>query len=101
MQKAIRSSTFQADMVFPLSRGLTSIALSALHLTIMWGPIFNCKWPGKVFQDLFTPRSVADPEFKPLDLGALRAEHPSGSNLSTNSPEKRENPVSNEEDNDR
>jgi hypothetical protein len=67
--------------------------------TIMWGPIFNCKWPGKVFQDLFTPRSVPDPDFKPLDLRALRAEHPSDSSLSTNSPEmlttKRENPVSN------
>jgi hypothetical protein len=76
-----------------------------VHSTIMWGPIFNCKWPGKVFQDLFTPRSVPDPDFKPLDLRALRAEHPSDSSLSTNSPEmlttKRENPVFNGEDNDR
>jgi hypothetical protein len=40
------------------------------------GPIFNCKWPFKVLQDLFTPRFVPDPEFKPFDLRALRAEHP-------------------------
>jgi hypothetical protein len=69
----------------------------------MWGPIFNCKWPAKVLQDLFTPRFVPDPEFKPFDLRVLRAEDPSSSSRLTNSPgmlaTKSENPVSNGEDN--
>src|SRR5262249_4959915 len=43
---------------------------------IMWS-IFNCEWPGKVLQELFSPRSLSDPEFKPFDLGALRGGHPS------------------------
>ena len=76
-----------------------------IHSTPMWGPIFNCKWPGKVFQNLFTPRSVPDPEFKPFDVRGLRAEHSSGSSLSINSPgvptTRTENPVSNWEDIDR
>jgi hypothetical protein len=52
--------------------------------------------PFKVLQDLFTPRFVLDPEFKPFDLRALRAEHPAGSSRLTNSPgmltTKREKP---------
>ena len=42
---------------------------------------------GKLFQDFFTPRSVPNPEFKPLDMRALGVEHP-------DSPEKGENPDS-------
>ena len=64
----------------------------------MWGPFFDLKRPRKLFQDFFTPRSVPDPEFKPFDVRALGAEHPSDSSLSTDSPEmlttKKENPVS-------
>jgi hypothetical protein len=70
----------------------------------MWGPIFNCKWPAKVLQDLFTPRLVPDPEFKPFDLRALGSEHPSGSSSSTNPlgtpATKTDNPASSGEDSD-
>ena len=52
---------------------------------MMWGPIFNCKWPAKVLQDLFKPPFVPDPEFKPFDLQALGAERSSGSSRLTNS----------------
>jgi hypothetical protein len=66
------------------------------------GSVFNCKWPAKVLQELFTPRFVPDPEFKPFDLGALRGGHTSDSSHSTNSPElpktKGENPVFKRED---
>src|SRR5262245_5113493 len=33
----------------------------------MWGSIFNCKWPAKVLQDLFTLRFLPDAEFKPFE----------------------------------
>jgi hypothetical protein len=70
----------------------------------MWGPIFNCKWPAKFLQELFKPRFVPDPEFKPFDLQALRPEQPSGPSPSTNPPgmftTKRENLVSIGEDTD-
>ena len=42
----------------------------------MWGPFFDLKRPRKLFQDFFTPRSVPDPEFKPVDMRALDVEHP-------------------------
>ena len=42
----------------------------------MWGPFSDLKRPRKLFQDFFTPRSVPDPEFKPLDMRALGDERP-------------------------
>ena len=72
---------------------------------IIMSSIFNCEWPGKVLQELFSPRSLSDPEFKPFDLGSLRGGHPSDSSHSNSVSElpkrKSENPVSNEEDNNR
>jgi hypothetical protein len=47
---------------------------------------FDCKWPAKVLQDLFKPRGLPDPDFKPFDLEALRAEDPSDLKRSTHLP---------------
>ena len=67
--------------------------------TMIIGSVFNCKWPAKILQELFTPRFVPDPDFQPFDLGALRAGHPSDLSHSTELPKtKSENPVSNGEE---
>ena len=50
--------------------------MAPIKSTIMWGPFFDLKRPRKLFQDFFTPRSVPDPEFEPLDMRALDVEHP-------------------------
>jgi hypothetical protein len=44
---------------------------------MFFGTDFNCEWPPKALQDLFTDaRAILDPEFKAFDLKSLRTKGP-------------------------
>jgi hypothetical protein len=44
---------------------------------MFFGTFFNCKWPAKALQELFTDAKVIpDPEFKSFDLKSLRTRSP-------------------------
>ena len=44
---------------------------------MFFGTYFNCEWPPKALQDLFTDaRAIPDPEFKAFDLKSLRTKSP-------------------------
>ena len=48
--------------------------------TFFFGTFFNCKWPAKALQELFTDAKVIpDPEFKSFDLKSLRTKSPGSS----------------------
>ena len=44
---------------------------------MFFGSCFNCKWPAKAIQELFTSaQAIPDPEFKSFDLKSLRTRDP-------------------------
>jgi hypothetical protein len=54
-----------------------SNSFSMLYQSGFFGTYFDCIWPAKSLQELFTSAQVIpDPEYKPFDLKSLRTRDP-------------------------